>query len=374
MIKKISAKIKLLSIGVYLLAGLFLPAQAQQMWPGDANNNGRANVVDLLYIGIAYGQKGPSRPNASTRWQAQAFPLWPQSLPNGLNLGYIDGNGDGEIDDKDNKDAIETNYGLTHGIAQGDYPKGRPTSNGPRLFFSTPNTIVKPGAIIDVDIHLGDEKQPISNFYGLAFQASYTQNLVQNLEVEDLTQTWMDTPGEDTKNLFWEDPNSGRFDVAFTRVDQVSANGYGKIGRVKVVIEDIIVGKKVEILKFAIDSMLLTDPNLKSQLLRSDTLIIYVTEDPGLVTSTSKPTLDESRVLVYPNPNKARFWVKTAYPIHNWQLVDPLGRSSNLLPQKQAADLWFFDLPAISPGFYFLRGVSQGAQFNKKIIISRPAE
>ena len=43
-----------------------------QVWPGDVNNNGVVNNVDLLYLGFAHGHVGPARPGPSSQWEEQA--------------------------------------------------------------------------------------------------------------------------------------------------------------------------------------------------------------------------------------------------------------------------------------------------------------
>ncbi len=85
-------------ISALLFTIAFQPLSAQEVWPGDANNNGIANAVDALYIGVAYGTEGPERDDATTDWEAQPFELWGAAFPDGTNYGYADADGDGEID------------------------------------------------------------------------------------------------------------------------------------------------------------------------------------------------------------------------------------------------------------------------------------
>ncbi len=54
-----------------LLSGTL--AQAQ-IWPGDMNNNGVVNCVDLLYWSVANGRTGSPRTNSGTQWQAHPMP------------------------------------------------------------------------------------------------------------------------------------------------------------------------------------------------------------------------------------------------------------------------------------------------------------
>lgn len=86
------------------------PLAGQVMYPGDANNDGVANYLDLLPVGIGFGTLGEPRPGASEGWFAQPFIIWDYFLPTtGVNGGYIDANGDAIIDTLD-LDAIVANY------------------------------------------------------------------------------------------------------------------------------------------------------------------------------------------------------------------------------------------------------------------------
>lgn len=100
-----------------LLSLAALPLRGQLMYPGDTNNDGVANYLDLLPIGIAFGVEGEPRPLASENWFAQPFILWDYFLPTTfVNGGYINANGDAIIDTLD-IDAIVANYDLQQDTA-----------------------------------------------------------------------------------------------------------------------------------------------------------------------------------------------------------------------------------------------------------------
>lgn len=86
--------------------------QSQPVYPGDFNMDSRVNVRDVLYLGLAYGETGPARPNATLNWTPQTASNWKSSV-RVINNKYQDGNGDGLIDTFD-LEAIELNYDLTH--------------------------------------------------------------------------------------------------------------------------------------------------------------------------------------------------------------------------------------------------------------------
>src|SRR4029078_10261659 len=46
------------------------------VWPGDANSDGSADLYDLLAVGIAYNDYGPMRNPAVTTWAAQTSINW----------------------------------------------------------------------------------------------------------------------------------------------------------------------------------------------------------------------------------------------------------------------------------------------------------
>lgn len=347
---------------------LSLGAQAQVMWPGDANNSGKVNAVDFLFVGLAYNAKGPERSNASTQWQAQNFTAWSQFFPNGLNYAYADGNGDGEIDDKDAEDAIEVNYGLTHGVVRSDsFAKGI-KGLAPQLKLSTAQRIVAPGATVLVDLNLGDLSHPV-DFYGMAVQMGYTSRLVRQTDFEDEVTPWFEGAGEDSKDLFIAPNNSDIAELAITRTNQKTVSGFGRMGKIKLVIEDIIVGKPVDTLRITIDSVLLVNQNFKSTAIAHDTLLLFVTKDPTLV-GVKNLARDPNLLQISPNPNNGKFMVKTPLAIQHWELFDPLGRLVPIQVQQHQNGNWSVDTGNRPPGVYLLRGSSDQGFINKSLILT----
>lgn len=53
------------------------------VWPGDANADGNANLFDLLAVGLAFNDNGPVRPSASLTWVAQPCPNWANTFWSG---------------------------------------------------------------------------------------------------------------------------------------------------------------------------------------------------------------------------------------------------------------------------------------------------
>jgi len=88
--------------------------------PGDFNADGHAYIEDILYWGLAVGNTGPLRPNASLDWFPQPCPEWGEFV-NGVNNKHQDGNGDGTVDNQDLAALIQ-NYDTTYNSDASMFP------------------------------------------------------------------------------------------------------------------------------------------------------------------------------------------------------------------------------------------------------------
>lgn len=86
-----------------------LPPVTDYVLPGDANGDKKANVYDLLNIGVGYNTDGAPRPNVSTDWTPQFAPNWSESVGSIVNYKHLDCDGNGTVHDFD-ADVIEDHY------------------------------------------------------------------------------------------------------------------------------------------------------------------------------------------------------------------------------------------------------------------------
>lgn len=220
----------------------------QQVWPGDINNNGIVNNIDVLYWAVANGATGEARPNATTDYVEQELPatLWDQNFPEGLNYAYADCNGDGVVNDED-RAVIEANYGQEHGtLVEDTYATGTPVTD-PILLLSSENTTVAPNGTLEANLELGAETNSIDRFYGIAFTVVYDPDFVRNignpitLDISD--DSWISGQGNDQVIQFFKnDPDNGIAEFAVVRKNGDERMGFGDIGTVSIVMEDIVLG------------------------------------------------------------------------------------------------------------------------------------
>ncbi len=89
------------------------------VWPSDYNYDGTANETDALYWGLAFGNEGDARPNATTIWEGQQAPEWLTAVE-GINGKHQDGNGDGIVNGADLQ-VLDDNFGNIHAYTQSVY-------------------------------------------------------------------------------------------------------------------------------------------------------------------------------------------------------------------------------------------------------------
>ncbi len=85
------------------------------VWPGDFNHDGIADNNDVLYWGLAEGNTGTTRPNASTSWTGQESPEW-SVFVDGINGKHQDADGNGLVDAQDLQVLVD-NYANTHNFS-----------------------------------------------------------------------------------------------------------------------------------------------------------------------------------------------------------------------------------------------------------------
>ncbi len=258
---------------------------AQTIWPGDVNNNGKVTAVDLLYLGVAYGNYGPDRVNASSNWMPQDIAPWPIEFSNGLNYAFADADGDGFIGDNDLGGGIQKNYGLTHGNFTGDgYQNGVPGIH-PELTLTPSTNQAAPGTIVEVDVSLGSATNPVPDFYGIAFQLSYDPNLVVNPNGIDFAlspDSWVDPTGGLESKKIVQDAEDGLLEVAFTKINHnVISGGFGDIGTFSIIIENVGSFITVDTIIINVDSVkLISGVDLETYPVAPTSAMIAISSDP----------------------------------------------------------------------------------------------
>ena len=272
-------------------------AQPDSVWPGDANYDGVANVVDILPIGIGYNAVGSVRANASNNWLPQASNDWVQVFNSGVNYKHADCNGDGLIDNLD-LSPITLNYGLTHNKTQ------QTGGGGVEFFIDILEDSIVAGGTVHAEIHLGTVLNPANNVYGVAMSLAYDEFLVKDASsTVDLSNTWLGTAGTDLLNFTKQDDSLGIFDIAEVRTDQNNASGNGLLGTISFVMQDDITGKDIIAEPFSVIVQ-----NLKVIAFDESDIAVNITSDMTIVYQETNPNSVEHSLFqtfeIFPNPTQ----------------------------------------------------------------------
>jgi hypothetical protein len=206
------------------------------LYPGDGNNDGIANYLDLLSIGNHFNQTGAARVDASNNWTPQALTPWGVEANNGMDIGYADCNGDGTINAADTT-AIALNYGNEHQAVIINAPQtfsvslqANPANEG----FVDAET-----AIIPFDVVVSNTNNtPLNEIYGIGFKLHYTSPTPASMAVafQDASSGWMSYLGDASSNNpdnqiltltrnFVTSDTTGEVHIALTKVNGQAIEG-----------------------------------------------------------------------------------------------------------------------------------------------------
>jgi hypothetical protein len=251
---------------LFFFFATFLSAQ-ETIWPGDVNNNGVVNEIDLLYIGLGFGETGPARKSVSSDWAGQTTAIvWATSFAEGLNLAYADCNGDGVVD-KNDADVVKQNFGLSHAdvVFQPDsFLVGMP---GEHPAFTAQNedlTIFPNTTTTDIQIALGDSLMGIDDLLGLSFhiKADPTYFDLESAQFTFSDQGWLPNTNANILQHAISSNNAPSNDlvIAYSKTNRLPASGNGLIGQISIKTNFVVEGD-VPDLKITIDSITLIDKN-----------------------------------------------------------------------------------------------------------------
>ena len=197
---------------------------------------------------------------------------WNASGINGVNLKHADCNGDGVINEADIA-AIDQNYHEDPAFDEPSMTSDPNISLG--LNFDIDTIILGNGSgdsgvlVIEADINV-DIANALVPLYGLAFQVDFNNGsfTLADAFVEFDSDSWLtDNNVAISYDRFISDLN--RLDVSVSRTDQIPVTGSGRIGRMTLIIEDIIIGRLQEetitieaVMKMSWQSELLLRPSL----------------------------------------------------------------------------------------------------------------
>jgi len=209
------------------------------VWPGDVNNDGRVDMLDLLPLSFYLGHSGEERGSEDPMmWLASAAGDWTShQVHDGTNLKHADTNGDGIITAVDTS-AIIHNYLKHHQFVSATsnplvaFPFNlTPSSNGP--FYE--------GDTVSFDISVGSTQFPALDIMGLSFELDFpAADFIDlpSIKVDLHKESWL-TINAPSLGITIK-PEESRIDAGLARADGKFISGFGTIGKLEfIVVRDI---------------------------------------------------------------------------------------------------------------------------------------
>lgn len=329
------------------------------IWPGDTDRNGVVNHFDLLPIGLAYGNRGTARPNASLEWQAQGTQLWGKEIT-GLDLAFIDADGSGKIEDKDTS-AIYANWNLNYADAQVPILLQKVGAIPMSIRQDTLRSMTPQAIAID----LGTTTAMASNVYGLAFSVHYNPAEVDEKSINfSPTSSWLGSSGNDLLVIRRNDPAKQQLEVALVRTDQQNRSGFGQIGKLFLSLERNEVNALAQSVNLSISNIRLIDRTGQTLAVLPSKTTLPISR---LVNNRDISADLQQQIKLYPQPASQQVWVDLAgLDLLHWQLLTLNGQVLKTGFNLQEPIV----LPQLPSGMYLLRMVCKQGIALKKCLIT----
>lgn len=279
--------------------------------PGDANNDGKADLYDLMHIGMGFGMTGPVRnsdPDAWKEWTPQPAEDWDLETGDGVNYKHLDTDGNGEINYQDMSPLL---YHYTPMVETVVIPE----NSGPRVFLDFDvdtifiNEDTESLVSVSAGLVLGNFNNPMENVHGVSLFLDYDTTLTDvssGVLVNYNPNSFMGSLdevfpyGNDLRE-------HNQIDIGISRINNISASGFGRIATIDfIIIIDIIDGRAEKIIPFDVDIQGIKVLDKEGNLIEVNldeiaAQVIFVKETATGIGPTNSL---EKQVQVYPNPVK----------------------------------------------------------------------
>ncbi len=352
---------------VLLVFGSTLKGQGV-VYPGDVNNNGVVNHVDLLYLNSVLNQIGPARDEFGTEFEPFEINPWGFNIPGTtLDAAFADCNGDGFITQAD-VFAIDENYYMEHGIPVEDVFTEGEISSDPKLTLEFDYDIED---FLLLEITISNETE-IEDLQGVAIKLKFDEEIFSPIGIIEYDDSWLGDESELIGTGIMPDFEFESTSYAIARKGDLGpATGDGVLLRAGFIIIGDVIALSLEDFETEVilESAKFVGPTLGEIPVVYDTVQIFIPqEEMEFLTNTKDIKIASSEVNIFPNPNNGQFVIDTKQiNINYMELYDVLGKKVNQLPgfnhQTQ------LDFTRKESGIYYLKLHSDERIFTKKIII-----
>jgi Secretion system C-terminal sorting domain len=335
--------------------------------PGDANNDGEVNILDIFPVGLNMGAYGKARESDVNpiEWYPRTSADWDYTIakdnPNNLKHADTDGNGIISVGDVE---AIRQNYGKHNAII----PTISIANSDVTVEATTSLTSVGPGDLIEFLVSMGTPSNPAYKAKGLTFTVNYEADQIKDnsLSVDFGGFNWLSR--YDAFLPFDAQRERGVHDAGMVRTKDNGTSGHGVVGKVRAIVVDDIVGFRIgdkPTLKFRLtNATMLNETGLMVRLPDADVEV-------PIVLRKKEEKIKNDDLVTYPNPanGQVNFHLNGINTIEYVRLMDATGREvMRVNVDAKAAQLQTGDL---SNGLYIAEVMTEKGRIMRKVEIMK---
>ena len=335
------------------------------VFPGDANNDGEVNIVDLYSVANAvgdYGSKRNDKEGESLRWFGHDASDWRKTTYNGVDMKHADTNGDGVVTVED-VEAIVQNYNNNSTIT----PTKTVEDNAVEVQLVSGVSSARYGDLIEMMVFVGSSQNPVYNAKGLNFDVKYDAQFIKENKISADFKAYNWLSRYDAYIPFSKTVERGVLHAGMARSKGKSTSGHGQVGVVRAVVEDNINGFRGNdktSLKFRLENV--TMMGVGGQLIALPSAELEIPLELG----KKAVALKNDDVVLYPNPanDMINFHLNGENNIEYVRLMDATGREITRLNNVNAKSATI-NVDASMRGFYIAEVMTEKGRVIKKLEI-----
>lgn len=349
-----------------------------ELWPGDANNNGIVDELDIITIGMYYGEEGEmwldTLDDDDIFFEEYEAEEWGELMYNDEDIVHADCNGDGIIDEEDVLIVLWF-FDEFHGR---NNPQNSSTQSSNTLYLEMEEDSVAPGGTATINVIMSGSADTTFNSYGLSYAIRMNPEIAH---IDEEIVTWDMIHEEDEYYIPHVDdsngimtvevaePHDGAIFQTIVKIDGQEDDFVGPIASFKTVIEDDLDGS----IKRGDLGIELADVKLVSSTGGSQEVVTvgttFAIEGVKVDNDTTSNVADltaMNELKFYPNPvNKYLFWKSGKLNVQEMAIINTLGESVVIANVQQRR----VDVSALSAGIYYVDIKTDKGQLVKKFLI-----
>jgi hypothetical protein len=331
--------------------------QQDSVWPGDINLDKTVNLIDGIYLAVAYNDSGSPRINPNINWTPQYANNWANSFNSGGNHKHADCDGNGTVQIID-AIAIAQNFNLSH-------PKNASVKNASKIASSVYDPTINfgnagytgTGSSVSVPVSIGDATKKVLGSNAVLFKIDANPAIIDGTTLSFMPNAGIISNANDIVVTQYKDAASADLYVAFVKKNNGIFSGFGNMGTLNFTIKS---NASLGSTNLSVSQPELYAPNMYPQPVKSGPVKVL-----NVVLGLQKSVTEKS-LQIAPNPFQNTLSVKSDKAISNYKIVDVTGKV--IIQKSVNTNTLEINTDNLNAGIYFIEVISNGQKSVEKLV------